>query len=216
MDAWGLWQLADSGFPSGGFAHSGGLEALWHLGLVRDEASLTLRLGELGWHLASSAGPFAAAAHAPGADLAALDDAQDVVLSNHVANRASRAQGRALLMAVEAMAALPAVTAARAALPHGHLSVATGACLQALGASREEARRFLLFSAVRGALSAAVRLGVLGPLRAQAVLRELLPGLAAALEATAGLAPADAAGAAPLLEVAQAAHDSLYSRLFQS
>ena len=29
---WVIWQLVDSGFPSGGFAHSGGLEATmqWH------------------------------------------------------------------------------------------------------------------------------------------------------------------------------------------
>src|SRR5256885_14226395 len=35
-----LWQLADSAFPTGGFAHSAGLEAAWQHGEVRNRAEL--------------------------------------------------------------------------------------------------------------------------------------------------------------------------------
>jgi urease accessory protein len=35
---WLLWQLADSAFPTGGFAHSGGLEAAWQHGEIRNSA----------------------------------------------------------------------------------------------------------------------------------------------------------------------------------
>ena len=40
---WLLWQLADSAFPAGGFAHSFGLEAAWQQGEVRATHRLTPR-----------------------------------------------------------------------------------------------------------------------------------------------------------------------------
>ncbi len=34
MQNWLIWQLADSSYPAGGFAHSSGLEAAWQQGEV--------------------------------------------------------------------------------------------------------------------------------------------------------------------------------------
>ena len=209
-----LLQLADSGFPAGAFAHSGGLEALHQLGLLRGEAQLRGRLLELIWHTAHGSLPFLNDSHR--SDAVRADVAAEIFLSNHVARRASQAQGKAFLLAAEATFESAAVSALRDTLPHGHFAVAFAAALASQSVPLEEARQVFLFSALRSALSAAVRLGVVGPLRAQAMLHGLHAPLEEALSQTSALSADDAVSLSPWVETAQCAHDRLYSRLFQS
>lgn len=183
-------QLADSAFPSGGFVHSNGLEALAAHGQLRD---LPLRLTELVWSTAHGMLPFVSAA--PDADARC-----DVFLSNHVANRASRAQGAAFALAVEA------AFGTKVHLPFMHLAAVMGAAVP------KDARTLYLFGTVRSTLSAAVRLGVVGPLKAQGLLHALHPVMEAALAEPVG----EPRSCSPLVDLFQTQHDSLYSRLFQS
>ena len=217
-----LYQLADGAFPAGSFAHSLGLEALRAIGLLGGERELALRLGELAWHTAYTTLPFLGDAHggagrgtdgSPGAGRdapAAADRAADRFLASHVANRASRAQGRAFLIAAEAM------FGDRLALPFGHLPAALGAVLAGANVSLDAARELAMFGALRSAMSAAVRLGVVGPLRAQRLLLEVRPTAQRALGETRDLTGTHARTISPLVDLAQAAHDRLYARLFQS
>ena len=94
-----LWQLADAAFPSGGLAHSGGLEAAVRWGQVRDSADLVQLLTDQLTQTARSMIPLLRAVHAQPARFGEIDGLCQAMLSNHVANRASRAQGKSLAMA---------------------------------------------------------------------------------------------------------------------
>lgn len=217
MASWIVLQLADSAFPTGGFAHSAGLEAMLHSGALGGVESFC---GELIDQLAQGSLPIVAAAHDEPSRLAELDAFTRATLWSHVAARASRTQGRALLDVAARSFRHDSLVAARARTARneldGHLAPVFGFVTRALGVDRDEALAAFLHLGLRGALSAAVRLGCTGPAEAQAIHHRMHAHLDAALAHARTLAVADVAQTAPLLELVQATHDRLYSRLFQS
>jgi urease accessory protein len=84
------WQLVDSAFPSGGFAHSWGLEAAYQAGEVTTDAALARFLEDSLWQAGHTALPFVGAAYDSPARTAELDDLCDAYLVNAVANRMRR------------------------------------------------------------------------------------------------------------------------------
>ena len=219
MSDWLVWQLADSAFPAGGFAHSYGLEAAWQQGEV-DAASLPAFVRDTIAQAGHSGLPFVMAAFDDPGNLVAIDDRCDAFLRNPVANRASRVQGRAWIGTVERSFPREAVRrltgAVRARPGHRHFAPLFGATLQALELDRPDATRLFLFGAARGTLSAAVRLGVTGTTDAQRILAERSGDLDRTITRCSDLAIDDAAQTSPLIDLWQASHDRLYSRLFQS
>jgi len=211
MSDWLIWQLVDSAFPAGGFAHSFGLEAAWQQGEV-DAASLPAFVRDAVAQAGHSSLPFVMAAHDDPRSLALIDDRCDAFLRNPVANRASRVQGRAWLGAVTR--ALPQVDVRGAG--YRHFAPLFGATLQAAGIGRDEAARMFLFGVARGTSSAAVRLGVVGTNEGQRVLAELGAHMDRSIQRCGDLEIDDAAQTSPLIDLWQSSHDRLYSRLFQS
>jgi urease accessory protein len=216
---WLVLQLADSAFPAGGFAHSAGLEAAVQLGEVAGPADLAGHLRAVIWQAALGGVPLVVAA-LEGDRLAELDTLAEAFLSSHVARAASRAQGRAFAAAAVRAFDEPGVLRVEAAVRGrevaGHLAPVWGTILGALSVEREEAARVYLHVALRGVLSAAVRLGRVGPLEAQKIQRGLAAVAEAALAAGLALPLEQIAQPAPIQEILGAHQDRLYSRLFQS
>ncbi len=214
-----LWQLIDSGFPAGGFAHSSGLETNVQHGRVADAAGVVAFARQALSQAGRSALPFVTAAWEDPATLTELDRFSDVFLSNPVANRASRAQGRALVTSVSRSFPETTLGAIEENIRNGacgHHAPIFGAVFRALDIDLTDTQRAFLFMSVRGVASAAVRLGLLGAYEAQAVQRELASSIERTIDRCGSLPPSAIAQTAPILDLCQSTHDRLYSRLFQS
>ena len=208
---WLVWQIVDSAFPAGGFAHSFGLEAAWQQGEV-NAASLPAFVRDAIAQAGHSGLPFMLAAFDDPESLALFDERCDAFLRNTVANRASRVQGRAWIGTVSR--SFPDVDVR--GIGNRHFAPIFGATMRVMGIERAEAARMFLFGVARGTLSAAVRLGIVGTNEGQRVLSQLGEDLDRIIRRCSDLAIDDAAQTSPLIDLWQASHDRLYSRLFQS
>ncbi len=221
LGRWRLWQLIDSAFPTGGFAHSNGLESAWHHGVIRNTPRL------ISWTLASleqsarSALPFVLAVHRDPTSYARLDeDSHCLLASNPVASEASRKQGLALMRGGQHIfpshVALCGAWPSPSVRPHTHLAPSFGMMAAVLEIDSETAGESWLFLQLRAVISSAIRLGIVGPMEGQLLQQQLAKDALRLLKLFRGVETFAAAQPSPLLDLWQAAHNRLYSRLFQS
>ena len=177
-------QLGDSVLPIGRFVHSNGLEA-WlraHPKAAEEELQALVESA-----VAESIGPLDATVLAlahraeSGKRLEELDALLTARKTAPPARAASLACGRRLAVLAAELSADRLVTElaarVRSRATDGNLAVVEGALARALGVSRRDAVLLELRGAAAGLLSAAVRLGRLAPMRAQAVLLALRAAL---------------------------------------
>jgi urease accessory protein len=149
----------------------------------------------------------------------------DAFLTLPAPRKASLAQGQAWLRAMEgAHSADPRLGPALAALrPRfretevpAHFLMALAATLRIAGFALPEAQSLLLHMALRDQLGAAVRLGLIGSLQAQGLHTRAVPLAEALRRKQAAATHHRARKTAPMIEMGQAGHPYLYSKLFQS
>lgn len=215
-----LLLLADGRFPSGGHAHSGGLEPAAQSGRVHDIPSLEAFLvGRL--HTSGLVGAALTAAVCAGADPAAADAATDVRTPAPELRQVSRSQGRALVRAGRAIWPSKRLDELAATRPDGpHQPVAFGLLAAVAGVPPEHAALASAHGSISGPASAAVRLLGLDPYAVHAVLARLGSACEqvardAALAATKPLRELPMASA-PLLDISAAHHATWEVRLFAS
>jgi urease accessory protein len=212
------WQLVDSAFPTGLFAHSWGLESAWQHGEVDGAPALRDFVDAAILQTGYSVLPLANAAFRSPEELEALDELAEAFLTNPVANRASRIQGRTFVATAARVwpsASLPALQA-RADSTCAHVAPISGAAFRVIGLPLATVQKILLFGTARGVLSAAVRLGITGSFEAQRIQSACEPWLDTVAERCAEVTVAELAQTAPIIDLLQSKHDRLYSRLFQS
>ena len=221
-----LLHFADSAFPTGGYAHSFGLESYCASGLITERAGLEAFLHS---QLEGSAGPCDATA-AVGAlravtrdDLAAcaeLDATLEAMKAVREFREASRQMGRQTLRLGSALTGdgrlagyLAEVEAARAP---GHHAVAFGMAGGVLGWDAEETAAALLYATAALLVGAALRLLRMGQIEGQRVLWGLGPLIERLAGEAARREPGDLWSFAPGAEIQGMRHATLETRLFRS
>lgn len=227
-----LLQLADSAFPTGAYAFSGGIEGLVEIGAVRDEADVrelvrTLVVEALGGtdlpavrHAHRLAG-----AVRPGDEdklvwLVELDGLLAALRPVPALRAQSVKVGRRLLASAEGVVQGPVLAAYRAEVAagraDGHHALAFGLMMAAAGVDEEATALTLASVAVMGWTAVAVRLGVIGQAAAQRLVVAVRPDVLAVVAASWEVVLDDLGGYLPMIEIAALRQGGQVGRLFAS
>jgi urease accessory protein len=180
-----ILQHADSAFPSGSFAFSNGIEGLAAMNAPLDRSGLHSVVTMLLRHRWATSDRIAVAlthrAHGDFDGVAAIDRAVEAATLAEPLRTGSKRNGHALL-AAHGRLATPGAAGLRSVIEDGkalgHLPVVQGFVWRARGMSEADAIAVSGYSTASGLIAAAVRLGCIGAVEAQAVLAAVLPAIA--------------------------------------
>jgi urease accessory protein len=221
-----LLHFADSALPTGGYAHSFGLERYCQAGLVRDRHGLERFLltqleGATGpCDATAAAGALRALARGDVEACHRLDEELEAMKVVREFREGSRQMGRQTLRVAATLTGdgrlatyLEAVEARRAP---GHHAVAFGMTAGALGGEAGAAATALLYSTTALLVGAALRLLPIGQLEGQSVLWSLHPVIARVAREAAERAPGDLWSFTPGQDIQGMLHERMDARLFRS
>ncbi|GLU16620.1 hypothetical protein SLE2022_330450 [Rubroshorea leprosula] len=221
---WSRWQLLDSILPTGGFAHSFGLEAAIQARVVSGPDDLKTFVIHLLENTGSLLLPFVySATRTPTLEnWQKLDQILDATLTNEVSRKASIQQGSALMRAAAvvfteapSLKAMRDVSIGSEAVRFHHAPV-FGLIWGILGMDSGTSQRAYMFVTMRDVISAATRLNLVGPLGAAVLQHQIALVAEAITEKWMDRPVEEACQTAPLFDTLQGCHGYLFSRLFCS
>jgi urease accessory protein len=216
-----LLHLADSALPTGSFAYSYGLESSLTFGLVRTETEFRAYLYSFLQQAVGFELPFiTSAAHLAEEELASLFTEYDAQLLTPALYQASLTQGKNWLKLLatfypEVGLAELSQELARQQMP-AHFVPLFGLSLGKAGFVVADIQATYLHLALRDQLSAAIRLGFIGPMAGHLLQHDFYEIFENLLDAADIRPYTEATRCTLLLDVAQILHDDIYSRLFQN
>jgi len=214
-----IWQ-ADGMFPSGSFAFSYGIEGVVALRSRLDGAALAeltaaiLRRRWVSYDRVALVHAFRSKGNLDA--VAAIDQGVELSTFGETLREGSRRHGASFLASHAKLGdgmAQRLREAVRSGLCLGHIAAMQGAVWQSIGLDEELAQLTSAYGVASGATAAAVRLGAIGALEGQKVLRGCLP-LIDTLVAEPVSNDAGLSSFVPFLEIAAARHARADLRLF--
>lgn len=216
----------DSFFPSGGYAHSFGLEVAVHEGRVKNGQDLEIYLSHwLQGGVGRSDGIAAAIAHRATVlseieKLVQVDQQLEAIKPCRESRQASQQMGKQIVKIGAQQLKHPVVQAMHSLAERGHTpahhAVAMGIILGACGWPEGAAVEATLYQTVVGWVSAGLRLLPLGQDEAQKIIHGLIPLVSQLRSSAEGDGIEAMTSWAPLHEIRSMRHTQLEVRLFRS
>jgi urease accessory protein len=214
-----IWQ-ADGAFPSGSFAFSYGIEGVIALRPELDQAALaelTAAILRQRWLTCDRIALLKAFRAAGDLDtIADVDRTVEASTFGSTMRDGSRRNGGSFLASHARLGDATALRlrgAVRAGVCFGHIAVMQGAVWQAMGLDEGLAQLASAYGVASGVTAAAVRLGAIGAMEGQKILRGCLP-MIETLVAQPVPEDAELSSFVPFLEIAAARHARADLRLF--
>lgn len=224
MNTFTLLQLADAAWPTGGFAFSQGLESQARIGLISDEKTFVEYLESYLGQIASYDLPFLNSGFElvldSSPDFLMLAEEWEAGMTTAPMKKASLTQGKAWLRLIDSvhpqLSSKLFCESLKVTQVEEHFLLVFIWSLKSLGCSLSDGQTLLFHMALRDQLSAAIRLGLIGPLQAQSFQSRFHAICDHYIQRYGNIKYTSACKTAPLIEIGQGYSPQLYSRLFQN